>query len=180
MSARTPAATRALPNAVFVVSATTLAALAAWLATEVVSVLEETPVADTLPGWERTALAAWMLAVASVSVLGPLAALAVWGRYGEVRRVLLPYVLVLAFQIFAEILLPAVVSPNVVVLTGLTFTGYRILQLWVCRRYFLETGVPDRLGNAVVGGLLSVGLVFWTANGLFLMLVALPGVVGLP
>ncbi len=180
MSARAPAATRALPNAVFVVSATALATLAAWLATEVVPVLEETPFTETLPGWGRTALGAWMLAITSVSVLGPLAALAVWGRYREVRRVLLPYVLVLVVQISVEILLPGVVSPNVVVLTGLVFTGYRLLQLRVCRRFSLDAGVPDRLGNVVVGGLLSAGLTFWAANGLFLLLVTLPGVVTLP
>ena len=180
MSAHAPAVTRVLPNAVFVVWTTTLAALVARLATEVVHVLEETPVAETLPGWGRVALGAWMLAILCVSVLGPLAALAVWGRYREVRRVLLPYVLVLLAQISVEVALPGAVPPNVVVLTGIAFTGYRLLQLWSCRRFFRAAEGPGGLGNAVVGGLLSAGLAFWTANGLFLLLVALPGVVRLP
>ena len=179
MSARAPAATRVLPNAVFVVSITALATLAAWLATEVVPVLEETPVAETLPGWGQVALGAWMLAISAVSIIGPLAALAVWGGDAGVRRVLLPYVLVLVAQISIEITLRGAAPPNVVVLTGLAFTGYRLLQLRSCRRFFRGAGVLGR-PRKVVGGLLTAGLAFWAANGLFLLLVALPLIVKLP
>ena len=175
-----PAPLRLTPNALFVVAATALTALSAWLATEIVPVLQESPVVEALPGWGRATLGLWMLAIVAVSLVGPLAALAIWGRHREVKRVLLPYVLVLAAQISIEVMLPGALPSNVVVLTGLAFTGYRLLQLRSCRRFFRDADEPGRAGRAVVVGLLMAGLAFWAANGLFLLLVALPLIVKLP
>jgi hypothetical protein len=117
---------------------------------------------------------AWMAAAALVSLALPVVALAIWGRHKGVREALLPYVFVLAVQISVEIFFARIFFPNIVVLTGITFTLYRLGQLARARRAFAATGGPGAYGRAIVGSLLSLGVVFWSANLVFLVLVALP------
>ncbi len=118
-----------------------------------------------------------MVLIAAVSLVLPVAALAGFGRCGAVRRALLPYVLVLVVQILVEMSLSAAFVPNIVVLTGVVFTGYRIWRLFGARRDFAAAPPPSRSARVSVGAMLSLGLVLWAANLAFLLLVALPRVV---
>ena len=169
-----PAATRPVVNVAFVVAATVALALVGWSSGTALPVLRETPVAEALPAWGRAALGVWMGVLAVVSLALPLLALIIWGRHASVRRALLPYALVLAAQILIEATFSSVFVPNLVVLTGLFFTAYRLWQLWTTRRFFSGVESPTGPGRSFVGGLLSLGLVCWAANLSFLLLVALP------
>ncbi len=121
----------------------------------------------------------WMIAIAVVALLLPLLALAFYGRYSSVRLALLPYVLVLIAQILTEVLFMRMFVSNIVVVTGLVYTSYRLWQLWSSRKYFRAMERPTGFGRGAVGALLSLGLIFWAANLLFLSLIALPRVVEL-
>ncbi|MGH3146880.1 MAG: hypothetical protein ACRDTR_13885 [Rubrobacter sp.] len=167
-------------DGMFVVVATTALALVGMLAarSEVLGIeIADTPVAGSLPGWGVTALGIWMVIVGIVALALPVLALVVWGRYVSVRLALLPYVLVVGVQILVEIVFAAVFVPNMVVLVGLIYTGYRLRQLLAARKAFVATGSPKGYGRAAVTGVLSLGLVFWSANLVFLLFVALPRVV---
>lgn len=72
-------------------------------------------------------------------------------------------------MVFAEVFFQ-----NIVILTGTTFTLYRLGQLVYARRAFSGTEGAGRYGRAVVGGILSLGLVFWSTNLAFLLFIALP------
>ena len=120
---------------------------------------------------------AWMVVIFVAAVLAPAGALAVWWRRAGVQRALLPYVLVLLAQILAEWMFSRSPSPNVVVLTGIVFTGYRLRQLQSARRFFSGVAQPAGAAAALIVGLLVTGLALWTANLAFLLLVALPRVV---
>ena len=120
------------------------------------------------------ALGAWMAAAALVSLALPALTLVIWGRHAGVRRALLAYVFVLAVQIPVEMLFSGVFFPNIVVLTGMVFTGYRLRQLARARRSFASAEGPSRLGRGTVRCCLWLGLVFWSANLAFLVFVALP------
>ena len=169
-----PAATRPAFNLAFVAVATVALALVGWSSGGAFPVLRETPVAEALPAWGRAALGVWMGLLAVVSLVLPALALIAWGRHAAVRRALLPYALVLAAQILVEVTFSSVFVPNVVVLTGLVFTAYRLWQLWTTRRFFSGVEDPAGPGRSSVRALLSLGLVCWTANLLFLLSVALP------
>ena len=134
---------------------------------------------ETLPGWGVAAFGVWMIAIVVVALLLPLLVLAFYGRYSSVRRALLPYTLVLAAQILTEVLFMRVFVSNIVVVTGLVYTSFQLWQLWSSRKYFRAMERPTSFGRSAVGTLLSLGLVFWTANLLFLSLIALPRVVEL-
>ena len=125
------------------------------------------------------ALGAWMAAVALVSLVLPAITLLVWGRPAAVRRALLAYVVVLVVQIAVEMAFSGVFFPDIVVRTGIVFTGYRLRQLHAARRRFVPVEVPSALGRAAVRLSLSLGLVFWSANLAFLVFEALPRAVGL-
>ena len=65
-----------------------------------------------------------------VSVVLPSLALLAWGRRDRnVHRVLAPYLLVLLTQVGVEAVLAQLLFPNIVVLTGLLYTSYRLRQL---------------------------------------------------
>lgn len=128
---------------------------------------------DELPGWGVALIGVWMAGAAVVGLVLPLAALAIWGRHTSIRRALAPYVLVLVFQICLEILFARLFLPNIVVLTGILFTGYRLWQLRSAWRSLRESVAP---GRCVVRWILLLGLGGWTANLLFLALISLPRV----
>lgn len=166
----------------FVVAAALALALFGWLAAddELPWVrFREAAVTEALPGWGVALLGVWMVSIAVVSLALPAAALVGWGRYRSVRRALAPYVLVLVGQILLEISYAAVYFPSVVVFIGLTFTFYRLVQLRSARRVFARSDVPGGRGRLAVGGILSLGLVFWATNAIFLAFFALPRVVQL-
>ena len=159
----------------FAGAATAGTALVGWLAVRgALPVFDGAGFVGTLPGWGEAALGAWMAAVALVL---PLVTLAVWGRRVAVRRALLAYVVVLVVQISVEMVFSGVFFPDIVVLTGIVFTGYRLRQLDAARRRFVPVEVPSALGRVAVRLSLSLGLAFWSANLAFLVLVALPRVV---
>lgn len=135
-----------------------------------------TPVAETLPVWGGVVLGAWMALVAVVALVLPLVALAIWGGNADVRRALAPYVLVLICQILVEATLARVFFSNIVVIVGLSYTIYRIWRLRLVRRDFAGATVPGRYGRTVVDAILTLGLVSWSANLVFLLFVALPHV----
>jgi hypothetical protein len=112
-----------------------------------------------------------------VSLVSPAITLLVWGRLAAVRRALLAYVVVLVVQISVEVIFSGVFFPDIVVLTGVVFTGYRLRQLYAARRRFALAEVPSEVGRATVRLCLSLGLVFWSANLAFLVFVALPRVI---
>ena len=172
-----PASLRFGPNALFVTLMIPLLGLAGWLFGGAFPVLEGKLLAQTLPGWGRVALGAWMAVIFVAAVLAPAGALVIWWRRAGVRQALLPYLLVLIAQISAEATFSRVLAPNVVVLIGVVFSGYRLWQLWSARRFFSGVGGPAGTGTIAVHGLLSVGLILWAANLVFLLLVALPSVV---
>ena len=156
------------------------AALVGWLAAlGVLPVSDGAGFVGTLSGWGGAALGAWMAAVALVSLGLPAATLAVWGREAAVRRALLAYVVVLVVQISVEMVYSGVFFPDIVVLTGIVFTGYRLMQLYGARQRFFLAEAPSPRGGAAVRCCLSLGLVFWSANLVFLVFVALPRVVGI-
>ena len=101
------------------------------------------------------------------------------GVGAAVRRALLAYEVVLVVQISVEMVFSGVFSPDIVVLTGMVFTGYRLRQLYAARRRFVSVEVQSALGRAAVRLCLSLGLVFWSANLAFLVFVALPRVIRL-
>ena len=119
-----------------------------------------------------------MAAVALVSLVLPVATLAVWGREEAVRRALVAYVVVLAAQITVEMVYSSLFFPDIVVFTGISFTSYRLVQLRGARRRFVFTEGFSARGRAAVRCCLSLGLVFWSANLAFLVSFALPRVVG--
>ena len=80
-------------------------------------------------------------------------------------------------QIAVEMVFSGVFFPDIVVLTGLVFTGYRLRQLDAARRRFVPVEGLSALGRAAVRLSLSLGLAFWSANLTFLVFVALPRVV---
>jgi len=84
---------------------------------------------------------------------------------------------VLGGQIAVEMVFSGVFFPDIVVLTGIVFTGYRPLQLDAARRRFIPVEGLSALGRAAVRLSLWLGLVFWSANLAFLVFVALPRVV---
>ncbi len=162
----------------FAGAATTGIALVGWLAVRgALPVFDGAGFVGALRGWGEAALGAWMAAVVLVSLGLPLVTLAVWGRLAAVRRALLAYVVVLVVQIAVEMVFPGVFFPDIVVLTGIVFTGYRLRQLDAARRRFVPVEVPSALGRVAVRLSLSLGLAFWSANLAFLVLVALPRVV---
>ncbi len=67
--------------------------------------------------------------------------------------------------------------PNIVVLTGLAFTSYRLWQLGYARKQFAAAREPTELARDAVRGLLSVGVSLWTGNLIFLLFIALPRVI---
>ena len=167
-------------DAAFAVGAAVALALLGWflVAIEPFGVgLVDAPVAGKLPEWGAAALGVWMGCVGVVALVLPGLALVGWGRYPSVRLALLPYVSVLGFQILLEMLLAVAIAPNLVVLVGLVFTGYRLRQLQIARRIFAGAHGPSGTGRAVVGRVLSLGLLFWSVNLIFLASVALPRVV---
>ena len=89
------------------------------------------------------------------------------------------YEVVLVVQISVEMVFSGVFSPDIVVLTGMVFTGNRLRQLYAARRRFVSVEVPSALGRAAVRLCLSLGLVLWSANLAFLVFVALPRVIRL-
>ena len=162
----------------FAAAATAGIALVGWLAVRgVVPVFDGSGFVGALPGWGEAALGAWMAAVALVALGLPAATLVVWGRRAAVRRALLAYVVVLGVQIAVEVVFSGVFFPDIVALTGIVFTGYRLRQLYAARRRFVPVEVSSALGRAAVRLSLSLGLVFWSANLAFLLFVALPRVV---
>ena len=163
---------------VFAAAATAGTALVGWLAVRgSLPVFDGAGFVGTLPGWGEAALGAWMAAVALVSLGLPLVTLAVWGRLAAVRRALLAYVVVLGVQIAVVMVFSGVFFPDIVVLMGIVFTGYRLRQLDAARRRFVPVEAPSALGRAAVRLSLWLGLVFWSANLAFLVFVALPRVV---
>ena len=120
-----------------------------------------------------------MAAVALVSLALPATTLLVWGRRAAVRRALLAYEVVLVVQISVEMVFSGLSFPDIVVLTGIVFTGYRLRRLVAARRRFVPVEVPSAVGRAAVRLCLSLGLVFWSANLSFLVFLALPRVVGM-
>jgi hypothetical protein len=164
----------------FAAAATAGIALVGWLAGRgALPVFDGTGFVGTLPGWGGAALGAWMAAVALVSLALPATTLLVWGRRAAVRRAFLAYEVVLVVQISVEMVFSGVFSPDIVVLTGMVFTGYRLRQLYAARRRFVSVEVPSALGRAAVRLCLSLGLVLWSANLAFLVFVALPRVIRL-
>jgi hypothetical protein len=156
------------------------AALVGCLATlGVLPVFDGAGFVGTLSGRGKAWLGAWMATVALVSLALPAATLAVWGREAAVKRALVAYVVVLAVQISVEIVYSGVFFPDIVVLTGIVFTGYRLMQLHGARRRFALAEGPSARGRAAVRCCLSLGLVFWSANLAFLVSVALPRAVGM-
>jgi hypothetical protein len=163
---------------VFAGAATAGIALVGWLAVRgALPGFDGDGFVGTLPGWGEAALGAWMAAVVLVSLGLPLVTLAVWGRLAVVRRALLACVVVLVVQISVEMVFSGVFFPDIVVLTGIVFTGYRLRQLDAARRRFVPVEVPSALGRAAVRLSLSLGIAFWSANLVFLVFVALPRVV---
>ena len=144
----------------FAAAATAGIALVGWLAGRgALPVFDGTGFVGTLPGWGGAALGAWMAAVALVSLALPATTLLVWARRAAVRRALLAYEVVLVVQISVEMVFSGVFSPDIVVLTGMVFTGNRLRQLYAARRRFVSVEVPSALGRAAVRLCLSLGLV---------------------
>ena len=165
---------------VFAVTATAGIALVGWLAVrEALPVFDGLGFVGTLSGWGGAALGARTAAVALVSLALSAITLLVWGRRAAVRRALLAYVVVLIVQSSVEMVFSGVLFPDIVVLTGIVFTGYRLRQLVAARRRFVPVEVPSAFGRAAVRLCLSLGLVFWSANLAFLVFVALPRVIRL-
>ena len=163
---------------VFAAAATAGIALVGWLAVRgALPVFDGLGFVGTLSGWGGAALGAWMAAVALVSLALSAITLLVWGRRAAVRQALLAYVVVLIVQISVEMVFSGLFFPDIVVLTGIVFTGYRLRQLDAARRRFVPVEVPSALGRAAVRLSLWLGLVFWSANLAFLVFVALPRVV---
>lgn len=136
---------------------------------------------DSLSPSARTAFAGWQATGVLVSVVLPSLALLAWGRRDrDVHRVLAPYLLVLLVQVGVEAVLAQVFFPNIVVLTGLLYTGYRLRQLRHSRAAMAAPHVPGRSHRRVVRVLLTAGLAFWTTNLAFLLTVALPAITRLP
>jgi len=80
----------------------------------------------------------------------------------------------LGVRVSVEMVFSGVFFPDIVILTGIVFTGQRLWQLHgACRRFALAGG-PSTPGRAAVRLCLSLGLAFWSANLAFLVLVALP------
>ena len=136
--------------------------------------IEGTLVLKTLPPWGVAVFKVWMVVIAVVSLVLPAGALAVFGRYGAVRRTLLPYVLVLMAQIMVEMSLSAAYTPNIVVPTGLVFTSYRLWRLFGSRKDFAAAPPPLRSARVSVEAILFLGLILWSGNLAFLLCVAVP------
>jgi hypothetical protein len=131
-------------------------------------------IADTLSPRGRDMLRAWMLLAVLLGLLLPGLALCLWHDDPHVRAALLPSVIVLLVQTQIERAcagrLPLDVSP----LIGVVYTGYRLWQLWYATRLFAATPTPGGLMHAAILGLLAAGLVFWSANVVFLSVVGVP------
>ena len=131
----------------------------------------------SLSAWGQ---AAWVTYMGTATLLGlvlPAAALLAWGRRdGAVRGALAPYAVVLLWQVLVEVAFARAFFPNVVIFTGLIYTAYRIWQLRRARQAFPATRGPAGFGRRATRGLLVAGLVFWSANLVFLLTVMVPRV----
>ncbi len=158
-------------NVVFIIGATTLAALTGWLVkTGSLTVVSPgtVPLQTTFPDWGIVIFGIWMLLAVLTSVVFPLLALIRWRRYQNVRAVLLPYLGLLLVQIPTEILFTQLFFPNMVALIGMVYTSYRVYQLSYFRRMLVHHGLSHTHQRAV-HMLLLAGLCFWSANFVFLL-----------
>lgn len=131
-------------------------------------------IADTLSSRGRGILRTWMLLAVLLGLLLPGLALCLWRDDANVRAALLPSIIVLLVQTQIERVcagrLPLDVSP----LIGVVYTGYRLWQLWDATRLFTATPTLSGPAHAAILGLLVAGLVFWSANIVFLSVVGVP------
>lgn len=164
----------------FIAVVTTLLALFGWLAGR--GALPwfrrgEESLSGAFSARGRAFLGAWLCTLAGFTLILPLASAFVWRRHERVRRTMAPYALVLLVQIATEAALSRLFFPNIVAIVGLTYTPYRLRQLWRARRILEVSDTSMRSGRRLVRAQVSAGLVLWTANLVFLLVGALPRVV---
>lgn len=136
---------------------------------------------ESLSAWGRVAFGAYMGTATLLGLVLPGVALAVWGRGdGAVCRALVPYASVLLWQVLVEVVFARAFFPNIVIFVGLLYTAHRIWQLRRSRRSFAASRGAMKPGRRLVHGLLTVSLVFWSANLVFLLTVMLPRVLESP
>lgn len=127
------------------------------------------PLRNTFPVWGRVAFGVWMLLAGCISLLVPCITLIVWRNHADVRAVLVPYMGMLLIQIPTEMIATQLFFPNITVIVGITYTCYRLYQLWYFRQYVVPEQHPKPLHNRVIHNLLWIGLWFWTGNLVFLL-----------
>lgn len=115
------------------------------------------------------ALRLWMQLAGLLSIVFPLMILARWGSERQVRRALLPDVLVMLIQVGSESLLARLFFPNIRILTGLFYTLHRIWRLGARLRMLAGAQQEDSSGLALTRRLLRVARGFWMLNTLFLL-----------
>lgn len=166
-------------NVLFVLAATMSVVMLGWLVS--IGVLTgidpgRAPLQTTFPAWGLIAFGVWMALAIITSVLLPLLALVLWREQPHVRTVLLPYLGLLLVQIPTEMLFAQWFFPNIVAITGLIYTSYRVYQLWYGQRALMQhADVPGR--SQALRAILLLGICFWTANGAFLVYVLITRVI---
>lgn len=119
-----------------------------------------------LPRWTLSALDLWVQLSAVVSLLLPLTVLGIWRRSPSVRRTYVPYILLMVIHSISEFAF-AIFFGGINMLVGFTYTTYRVYQLWSAQRYMAQAAEPVGRGRLIVRGVLLLGLIFWSANFLF-------------
>lgn len=120
-----------------------------------------------MPSWFGIAFNYWTLSSMFISIGLPLLVLLIWVRTPIVRQIFLAYigmVLIhgLSEAFFAQSL--RLINPFV----GLTYTSFRIYQLWYSQQLFASAQQPGGIGHWIVRGTLLLGLGFWSINLLLL------------
>lgn len=119
------------------------------------------------PRWFGIAFNYWTLSSMFISIGLPLLVLLIWGRAPIVRQIFIPYIaLVLIHGVseafFAQSL--RLINPFV----GLTYTSFRVYQLWYGQQLFATAQQPRGISHRIVRGTLVLGLGFWSLNLLLL------------
>jgi hypothetical protein len=111
-------------------------------------------------------LRVWFGLALALAVVLPAGVLLRWGGDPVVRRALLPYLGVLAVQVATEAVVPRLLPPWTVLVSGGLYTGFRLWQLRTARSDLAAaSGGPGRRAAAAV---VTAGTVFWTLNLLVL------------
>jgi hypothetical protein len=126
--------------------------------------------------WQTNFIQFWIWVAIVVGLLLPSIAFFVWLRHPEPRKILGFYLVVLLVQIVTEQLLSSIWFPSLVVIIGITYTVYRIWQLWEGQQVVNINSQLNTFSQRVFKSLLQLLLLFWSINLTVLLVLCFPAI----